>query len=462
MHATAVQFETEAASAKFKTLAARIDCLIAKIDQALNAQVNAILHTPEFMALSARWLALQKLVFENGNDGEVLIKLLDVDWKTLSRNLERSVDFDQSHLHKLVYEDELGMPGGLPYGLLIGDYDIGIKVNKERGDSIDILRRIASVAAAAFCPFIATAAPDCFGLDSYQDLSNAPDLGDGDSAAERIRWDALREQDDTRFIGLVAPRILIRKPYRLNDPDRIDQFPFCEIPGVLTYASGAFAFATTVIETYKSSGWFAAIRGAYQDETGGGRITLFDGHDFGTDKHGMSEQPPVEVRLTSFQEQYMVENGIVPISSLYMVSDPVFNACPSFHRPGRYSTAIAVRNARLASMLQYVLCAARFAHFLKVIMRDEIGSIADENGLQSRLHSWLMKYCISNEDADTTLTARYPLRSAGVKVAAIAGRPGVYSCAIHLQPHFQLDDIATTFHLVADSNDRQRIPQRTA
>ncbi|WP_208354170.1 type VI secretion system contractile sheath large subunit [Pseudaestuariivita rosea] len=443
--------------ARYRALTARVDRLIARIDQALTAQVNEIIHAPEFMSLAGRWMVLHKLVAENGSDGEVLIKILNVSWKALARNMERSVDFDQSHLFKLIYDEELGMPGGLPFGLLIGDYDIGVDVTRERGDSIAVLRQIASVAAAAFCPFIASAAPDCLGLEDYTDLSGAFDLRGDDKTPERIRWNALRDMEDTRFVGLVAPRISIRKPYRMTDADRIDGFVFNETLGVTHCVSGAYAFAMVVLKAYKESGWFAAIRGAYQDEDGGGRVTSFMPHDFETDLHGLSEQPPVEVRLTSVQEQYMIENGIIPVASLYLSSDPVFNANPSLHRPANYNSAIAERNARLSSMLQYVLCTARFAHYLKIIMRDEVGSIADEASLQSRLMEWLTQYCLGNDDADTALTARYPLRRAGVKVAEIAGRPGTYSCAIHLQPHFQLDDIATTFHLIAESNDQKRI-----
>ena len=441
--------------ARFRALAAHIDRLITRIDAALTEQVNAIMHAPAFLAMEARWRALGHLLDQAGVERGVEVRVLDADWRTLARNLERASDFDQSHLFRLVYEGEFGMPGGHPFGLLVGDYLVSHRSDRERGDQIEVLRRLAAVGAAAFCPVILGAAPEALGYESFRAIDAAADIDpraeSRDADPNRIRWDNLRRAEDTRFLGLVAPGIRLRPALGRYGPLRADGFTFDEAGDRPLIGNGAFAFASTVIAAFLESGWFAAIRGAYQDSGGGGRVSGIAPADFGTDAHGLSAQSPAEFRPTSAQEAAMAERGLIPLASLYLDTGPVFNANPSLHRAARYETALATENARLAAMLQYVLCTSRFAHYLKVIMRDEIGSVADPASLSTRLADWLRDYCIGNDDAAQELKAEYPLRDAGVEVRAIPGRPGAYNCTIRLQPHFQLDDISTSFHLIAEA-----------
>lgn len=457
----------DAADERFRALAARIDRLVCAIDDALTRQVNAVMHTSAFQELEARWRALAMLVDQAGTGSGVLVRVLDVSWPTLVRSLERSADFDQNHLFRLVYDGEFGMPGGLPFGLLVADYAVSPHADtpggRPVGDQIEALRRLAAIGAAGFCPVIAGAAPDALGIDSFSDLTPAHDLTPPRVGANahpiEIRWQSLRRAEDTRFMGLVAPRVCIRAPWYRYQSTRTDHFTFDEDIRHPLYANGAFAFASTVISAFIDSGWFAAIRGAYQDRSGGGRIDMLVPYDFSTDAHGLSAQAPVEVRPTASQEEAMIDRGIIPVSALYREASAIFNANPSLHAPATYATPVATQNARLAAMLQYVLCTSRFAHYLKVIMRDEIGAAADPKVLQARLATWLGDYCLGNDDADQELKAQYPLRDAGVTVSAIAGRPGSYSCTIRLQPHFQLDDISTSFHLIAEAPQRA---ERTA
>ncbi|MFV0491052.1 MAG: type VI secretion system contractile sheath large subunit [Pseudorhodobacter sp.] len=448
----------DAEEKRFRALAARIDRLICAIDLALTRQVNVILHMPAFQELEARWRALALLVDQAGVGQNVIVRVLDVSWPTLSRALERATDFEQSHLFRLVYDDEFGMPGGLPFGLLVADYMITREASREHGDQIEALRGLAGVGAAAFCPVIAGAAPDILGIERFEDLTPATDLtppriGAGATPAD-IRWNALRRAEDTRFVGLVAPRTCIRTAWSRFDDTRLDGFTFDEDLRPPLLVNGAFAFASTVVTAFLDSGWFAAIRGAYQDQPGGGRVPALGTFDMNLDAHALSAQAPVELRLTPSQEEAVIEQGVIPLSVLHMDASAVFNANSSLHAPMVYSSAIATQNARLSAMLQYVLCTSRFAHYLKVIMRDEIGSIAAPDILQTRLTEWLRDYCLGNDDANQDLKAQYPLRDAGVTVSAIAGKPGCYSCTIRLQPHFQLDDISTSFHLIAEAPPR--------
>jgi type VI secretion system protein ImpD len=433
------------------------DQLIALIDNALNRQLNEILHHRDFQAMEARWLGLAMLVRAAVGSGEVKIKLLSVSWTELARNMERASDFDQSHLFELIYSREFGMPGGEPFGLIIGDYMCGPDMAGQ-GDPVSTLTDIGTVAAAAFCPFIAGALPQAVGLQRFDELDRVQDFSWLAQDMSRLRWNSLRAREDSRFLGLVAPRILMRAPYEAFSRKRREAFPFREMVvedgGSMLWGNGAFAFATIVIRNFCDSGWFADIRGVSQDTIDGGMLSdqTLPPYDFGTESNGLSAQAPVEVRLTSSQEQQFCDLGIVPVATTYLSASAIFNSNQSLHAPPHYSSEHARQNARLAAMLQYVLCASRFSHYLKVIMRDEIGQLSDAVSIQRRMESWLAGYTLGNDDADHTLRTRRPLRSAGIAVHEVAGKPGTFSCTVRLQPHFQLDDVSTSFHLIAETN----------
>jgi len=448
----------------------RVDQLIALIDDALNRQVNAILHHPDFQAMESGWRGLAMVVRVASRSTEVKIKIFSASWRELARSMRRATDFDQSQLFELVYNREFGMPGGEPFGLIIGNYAIAPDADD---DSIGTLGDLGTVAAAAFCPFVAGAAPQTIGLDSFHELNRVTDLHRLVEGVQRLRWNSLRAREDSRFLGLVAPRILLRPPYQPVDRYRDDGFPFREHVAAdghsLLWGNGAFAFAAIVIRNFIDTGWFADLRGVTQDAVDGGLLgdDELPPYDFGTETQGLSAQPPVEVRLTSTLEQQISDLGLIPLASTFMSSAAIFNSNQSLHAPQNYSSENARQNARLAAMLQYVLCASRFSHYLKVIMRDEVGKLADAASIQHKLESWLKDYTLGNEDADLSLRTRYPLRSAGIGVEEIPGKPGMFSCTVRLQPHFQLDDVSASFHLVAETtllhqgaSRQQSTPQR--
>lgn len=434
----------------------RADQLISLIDEALNRQVNAILHHPDFQAMEARWRGIAMLVRESTRGGDVKIKLLSLSWKELARSMERASDFDQSHLFELIYSREFGMPGGEPYGLLVGDYHISPD-DPKGGDAVSTLTQVGMVAAAAFCPFVAGASAGALGLEDFQELGRIQDFSWLASDPSRIRWNGLRARDDSRFLGLVAPRILMRAPFEPFARHRDDRFPFreevAEDGSSLLWGNAAFAFATVVIRNFIDSGWFADIRGVTQDAIDGGMLSTSElaPYDFGTESNGLSAQAPVEIRLTTGQEQQFCDLGIVPVATTYLSASAIFNSNQSMHAPQHYSNENARQNARIAAMLQYVLCASRFSHYLKVIMRDEIGQLSDARSIERKLEGWLTTYTLGNDDADLALRTRFPLRSAGITVAEIPGKPGTFSCTVRLQPHFQLDDVSTSFHLIAET-----------
>ncbi|SCB49076.1 type VI secretion system contractile sheath large subunit [Rhizobium multihospitium] len=430
--------------------------VIAMIDDALNRQVNAILHHPEFQAMEARWRGLAMLMRHTGRSEEVKVKILSVSWAQLTRHLERTTEFDQSHLFELIYSREFGMPGGEPFGLLIGDYELSPQ-GPAGGDTVGALTQIGMAAAAAFCPFVAAAAPQAIGLQDFDELNRVQDFSWLAYDPTRIRWNGLRAREDSRFLGLVAPRILMRAPYEAFSRERDDRFPFRESiaadGSTLLWGNGAFAFAMIVIRNFIESGWFADIRGVTQDAIDGGMLSTEElaPYDLGIESNGLSQQAPVEIRLTSGQEQQLCELGIVPVATTYLSSSAIFNSNQSLHAPPHYSSEHARQNARIAAMLQYVLCASRFSHYLKVIMRDDIGKLADRTSIERKLNDWLSTYTLGNDDADLSLRTRFPLRSAGISVDEIPGKPGMFACTVRLQPHFQLDDVSTSFHLIAET-----------
>ncbi len=433
----------------------QVDRLVALIDGVLTRQVNAILHHPAFQAFEARWRGLAYLVEHASAVSGVSVKVLSVSWRELCRDLDRSVEFDQSRLFELVYGQEFGMPGGEPYGLLIGDYAVGHKPDEiERTDDVGALRTLAGIAAAAFAPFLVQARPELLELDSFADLDLLPEMTHVFEGAEFIRWQSLRSWEDSRFLGIAAPRVLMRPPLTPHDRRRIDGFMFEETVTAdgreLLWGNPVFVFARVVVRAFAQSGWFADLRGAPQDQDAGGLVTDLPSISFSTDRAGLAAQPPVEIRLTSAQERALSEHGLVPIGCAPGTPYLVLNANPSLHRPARSQSRIADENARLAAMLQYVLCASRFAHYLKVMMRDRVGSVGSAAAIEEMISTWLARYCLGSDDASPDLKARFPLREASVAVREMPGRPGVLGCVLRLQPHFQLDDVSASFQLVAE------------
>lgn len=435
----------------------RIDRLISQIDETLNRQMNKILHHPRLQALEASWLGLAMLTRQAGIGSNVKICVLNVSWAQLAIDMACASDFDQSQLFQFIYNREFGMPGGEPFGLLIGDYMLAYGI-KDGHDVVSTLAAVSMTAAAAFCPFLTGAAPQILDLDDFSALSRLPDLSRIIQDTARRRWENLRRNEESRFLGLVAPRILMRMPYEANTRKRNDYFSFREIiddKGTnLVWGNAAYAFAMVIIRNFIETGWFADIRGVSQDGKDGGFLSSHELPPYDThhESAGLSAQPPVEVRLTNLQEQQFTDLGIIPVTTTYMSAAIVFNANQSMHMSAHYLNENARENARLAAMLQYVLCASRFAHYLKVIMRDQIGRVRKPESIQENLQSWLSAYTLGNDDADLSLQRRYPLRSANVAVREAAGHPGEFICMVHLQPHFQLDDVSVSFQLIADIN----------
>lgn len=444
-----------ALAGKRSALVGALDRDIAAVDELICAQVNAILHAPNFQRLEGAWRGLQYVTGIAAEISGTKIRVLPMTWNEIARDLDRAGDFDQSQLFQKIYSEEFGTPGGEPFGLLIGDYAVQHQRTADHPtDDISALKSLASVASAAFAPIILGVSPSVFQLDAFSQLGRPIDLGAIFGQAEYQRWNAMRQNEDLRFVGLALPRLLMRLPY-VDDPSRRDGFRFTEQTnqpdgsGHL-WGNPAYAFAGTVLRAFGNFGWFADIRGAPRDELRGGLVFGIPVPSFATDSPGIAIKPSTECPLSERQERDLTELGFVPLRKISFTEFSVFNESPSLHVPERYDRLVATINARISAMLPYVLCVSRFAHFIKVLGREHIGSLSTADDCQSFLQNWLNGYCEGSDDASAETRARYPLREGTIQVKNVAGKPGTYSCAVLLRPQYQFDEVAAGFRLVTE------------
>jgi type VI secretion system ImpC/EvpB family protein len=389
-------------------------------------------------------------------EGEnIKIRVLGVSWKELVRDLERAIEFDQSQLFRKIYSDEFGTPGGEPYSILVGDYEIRHRPGPDHPtDDLSALANIASVAAAAFAPFITGADPALLDLGSFTELELPLDLARTFEQLEYIKWKSLRDREDSRFVGLTLPRVLMRLPYR-DDNSRTDGFRFREDvsdPSRAQYLWGTavYAFGAVVMRAFATYGWPAAIRGVQRGEVGGGLVTGLPVHSFGTDRHGTVSKSSTDAIVPDAREKELGELGFIPLCDCQDTELAAFYGNQSVQKPKTYDEVAATVNARMSAMLQYILCVARFAHYIKVMIRDKVGAFFGPADCEDYLRRWLMKYAMSNENAGPELKAKAPLREARVSVTERPDKPGTYRSVIQLRPHYQLDQMVTAVRLVTE------------
>lgn len=428
---------------------------IARLDVLLTRQVNAILHHPQFQQLEASWRGLDYLVRQIPDGSNVQVRVLSATWKDVVRDLERAIEFDQSQLFRKVYEDEFGRPGGRPFGLLLGDYEIHPRPTAEhQTDDIETLRSMASVAAAAFAPFITSAHPSLLDLDDFADLAKTRNLGEPFQRVEYLKWRTLREAEDSRFLGITLPRVLMRRPHS-DTPHRVDGFRFAEETSALDrggylWGNAVYAFGATVARAFAETGWLASIRGTLRGVEAGGLVTGLPALSFTTDKPGIAPKCSTDVIVTDAQEKELADLGFIPMCHCQDTEWAAFFSNQSVQKPKTYDEPGATANARASAMLQYMLCIARFAHYIKVLSREWIGDFTSPADCEDRLRRWLMDYTSASDKGGNELRSQYPLREARVKVTEHPRKPGAYQCEIHLRPHYQLDQLVAAVKLVTE------------
>ena len=437
---------------------------VAEIDLLINQQLNTVLHHHTFQQLEASWRGLNYLTAQSeryDREQKVKVKLLTLSWTELSKDINRAIDFDQSDFFKLIYDNEFDMPGGEPFGVLIGDYQISHKVRPgHRNNDLDTLKEVARTAAAAFAPFICAAHPSLFGVDHFSELGLVSDIGSQFKQPEYIKWRTLREMEDSRFIGIVLPQILMRSPHK-DDGSRTESFVFKETLARphrdYLWGNAAFAFASVLVRAFCESGWFAQIRGMKAGQYNFGLVTDLPVSQYETDKYQRFNKPSVNLLISHRFESELSDNGFIPLSAVPYSDHFAFYNNASVQLPRRYDDTMSSVNARLSAMLQYIMCVARFAHYIKVIGRDKVGGYHSAEQCEQELQRWLHNYTTASADASSDVRARHPLREARIQVKEKRGQPGRYYSIIQLQPHFQLDQMITTVKLVAELSPKQAV-----
>lgn len=436
-------------------LRALVDRDIADIDAHVGRLIDAILHHPRFQKLEAAWRATAWLVETAPADTAAQIRLLNVTWADVGRDLSRSAEFDQSQLFQKIHEDAFGIAGGQPFGLLVGDYDVA---HMPRGaglqDDVAILRDLSKVAAAAFCPFVCGASPAMFGVDAFRDMDRRENIAATFRQREYERFVSLQSSEEARFVGIVAPRVLVRTPYRGRSAGNVG-VPYeegAEAAGSNGYlwANGAFAFAHVVLRAFAEHNWVAAVKGTPENEISGGVVAGLPVDAFTTDRPGAAAKIPTEVAFSDQQEIQLNSLGFTVVRPCPYTTYSAFYNTPTVQRAKEYTERAASANALKSSLLQHVLSVSRFAHYVKVIAREWIGSYKTAEDCERKLQRWIERYCLTDDSAGYSERARRPLRSARIAVRDVPGRPGSYACTMHIQPHFQLDHIVSEFQLMTE------------
>lgn len=436
---------TEGSMAVSKDTEKMINARIAQIDRLVSAQLNEVLHNSDFQKLEASWRGLFYLVNQSETGESLKIRVMNVSKKDLLKDMEKASEFDQSVLFKKIYEEEFGMFGGASYGALIGDYEFS-----NHPQDLSLLEKVSQVAAASHAPFISAADPGMFNLDSYTELGQPRDLSKIFQSAEYAKWKSFRESEDSRYVALTLPHTLGRLPYgQATVP--VEGFNYEEdVDGTdhskYLWCNAAWAFGTRLTEAFAKYGWTAAIRGV----EGGGLVQGLPVHTFKTDEGDVALKCPTEIAITDRREKELADLGFVPLVHCKGTDYAAFFSTQTCNKPKKYANDAANANARISSQLQYILSVSRFAHYMKSIVRDKIGSFMTQSEAQMFLNNWIMNYVTGNKDAGQELKSKYPLSEARIDVTEIPGKPGCYRAVAFLKPHFQLDELSVSLRLVAN------------
>ena len=422
-----------------------INARIAQIDHLVSIQLNEIMHHATFQKLESTWRGVKYLMDQSETGVMLKIKVLNCSKKELLRDLQRAPEFDQSAMFKKVYEEEYGVFGGSPFGALVGDFDFG-----KHPEDIELLERISNVAAASHAPFVAAAAADLLNMENFTQLGNPRDLAKIFDSTEYAKWKSFRQSEDSRYVALALPRVLGRLPYG-KDTKPVEEFSYEEhVDGTdhskYLWMNAAFTLAARMTNSFSQHGMCVAMRGV----EGGGLVEGLPVHNFYTDEGDVAMKCPTEVPITDRREKELADLGFAPVVHCKDTDYAAFFSVQSCQKPKIYDTDSANANARLSTQLPYIMAVSRFAHYLKAMMRDKIGSFMSRTEAEIFLNRWITRYVVPDDTATPQMKARCPLREARVDVVEVPGKPGVYRAVAFLRPHFQLEELTVSLRLVAD------------
>lgn len=429
---------------------------INSLDQKLSTQLAAIMQNEQFQKLEGSWRGLHHLVMNSETSKQLKLRVLNVTKKEVFKDLDKAIEFDQSTLFKKLYEDEFGMPGGEPYGAIVGDYEF-----TNHPDDIDLLEKMSGVCAAAHAPFISAADPQLFGMESWEDLSKPRDVEKIFMGAKYTKWNSFRDSEDSRYVTLVLPRVLARLPYGLNTKP-IDEFSYEEfeldangetLPASheqYTWMNAAYVMGANMTKAAAETNWCTAIRGVEN----GGMVEGLPVHNFMSDDGDIDAKCPTEIGITDRREAELSKEGFLPLCHFKNTDYSVFFGAQTCQRPKKYDDDDATANAAISARLPYIMAASRIAHFLKCIARDKIGSFMERQDMEDFLKRWISNYVLDDPKASGEMKAKYPLAEAAISVEEIPGAPGSYNAVALLRPWLQLEELSTSLRMVA------KLPQK--
>jgi len=422
-----------------------ISARVAQIDHLISLQLNEVLHNAQFQKLESTWRGLKYLLSQSETGTQLKIRVLNVSKKDLLRDLQRAPEFDQSAMFKKVYEEEYGIFGGEPFGALVGDYEFS-----KHPEDLELLEKVSQVAAAAHAPFLSAASSELLNMESFTNLDAPRDIGKIFDSTEYAKWKGFRESEDSKYVALTCPRILMRLPYG-RDTAPVEGFNFEEgVDGTdhskYLWGNAAFALASKMTQAFATYGWCVAIRGV----EGGGLVDGLPSHTFRTDEGDVALKCPTEIAITDRREKELADQGLVSLVHCKGTDKAAFFSIQSCNKPKLYDSDAANANARLSAQLPYMMATCRFAHYLKAMMRDKIGGFMSREDAWRFLNRWISKYVTQDDKASASQKAKFPLREANVEVEEVKGKPGCYRAVAYLRPHFQLDEINVSLRLVAE------------
>ncbi|MEP7300852.1 MAG: type VI secretion system contractile sheath large subunit [Caldimonas sp.] len=424
-----------------------IEAMIAALDKKLTEQVNKIIHHEDFQKLESAWRGLHYLVNNTETDEQLKIRVFNVSKQELGKTLKRykGTAWDQSPLFKKLYEEEYGQFGGEPYGALVGDFHFD-----HTPPDVELLTELSKLAASAHAPFITGASPSVMQMESWQELANPRDLTKIFTTPEYAAWRSLRESDDARYLAMCMPRFLARLPYGAKTSP-VDEFDFEEDTADATHAkyswaNAAYAMAVNVNRSFKSYGWCSRIRGIES----GGAVENLPTHSFPSDDGGIDMKCPTEIAISDRREAELSKNGFLSMIHRKNSDFAAFISGQSLQKPQEYDDPDATANAALAARLPYLFACNRFAHYLKCIVRDKVGSFRDRDAMQNWLNEWILNYVDGDPmNSSEETKAKRPLAAAQVEVEEVEGAPGYYQSKFYLKPHYQLEGLTVSLRLVS-------------
>ncbi|WP_372626648.1 type VI secretion system contractile sheath large subunit [Arsukibacterium sp.] len=435
-----------------KNLTVTFNEAINRLDTLISDQLAAIMHAEDFQKLEGSWRGLNHLVTNSETGSSLKIRMISMSKKELYKDLSKAVEFDQSQTFKKVYETEFGTPGGEPYGAIIGDYEF-----TNHPEDIETLTYMSNVSAAGFCPFLSSASPALFGFDEWTELSKPRDLEKIFESLEYTKWRSFRDSDDSRFVTLSMPRVLARLPYGSTTAP-VEEFGYeeFELDGQKAVAknthhnhycwmNAAYVLGSRLTNAFAQYGFCTAIRGA----EGGGKVEGLPSHIFMSDDGDPDLKCPTEIGITDRREAELGKMGFLPLCHYKNTDYAVFFGAQTAQKPKKYDSPEATANAAISARLPYLMATSRFAHYLKVLARDKIGSFMEAEDVEVWLNRWILTYVNASEGSGQEVRARYPLADAKVQVREIPGRPGSYNAVAWLRPWLQLEELSTSLRLVA-------------